>query len=460
MWKVWAFPKPVKEEITMFLGKRSAAVLAIAMTITLVLSGCGPAATPTPKPVQPAATSVPATPVPPSQPKTIKIGVIYPLTGNLGATGQDTKSAVEFAAEIVNNKYDIDFPFAKTEGIPSLGGAKLELFFGDSRGDPTQAMAEAERLITQEKVVAMCGAYNSAVAKTVSVVTERYKIPYVVSDVTSPALTERGFQYFFRVIPHDGMQTKNALVCLDDINKKYNAGIKTIALIWENTEWGSNVGLIVRTNAEQYGFTVVADIGYSSKATDVTAEVARIKAAKPDAIIHASYITDAILFNKTLKAMDVQPKAWIGMGGYVEPDFIASVGKDADFILARATFAPDLLTTKPYDAKINEAYKAKLGHDISVSAAEGVDQIFVLADALNRAASTDSDKLQKALMDTNLPETAVFGAYAGVKFDPSTHDNLLGRNTYLQIMDGKYRLVWPFAIAATPYTPYPSWKNR
>ncbi|HPU95924.1 MAG TPA: ABC transporter substrate-binding protein, partial [Bacillota bacterium] len=144
-------------------------------------------------------------------PATIKIGTIYPLTGANATTGADCMSGVEMALDIINNSYDIDFPFAKTVGIPNLGGAKLELVVGDSRGDATVGMAETERIITESKVCAFFGGYQSGVVKTTSMAAERLQIPYVLSDATSPTLTERGFQWFFRVIPHDGIQAKNAL---------------------------------------------------------------------------------------------------------------------------------------------------------------------------------------------------------------------------------------------------------
>ena len=103
-----------------------------------------------------------------AQPKVIKIGAIYPLTGNLATTGLDCKRGVEMAVEIINGKYDLSLPLAKTEGLPNLGGAKIEIIFADSKGDPKNGMAEAERLVTQEKVVAVIGAYQSAVTKTAS----------------------------------------------------------------------------------------------------------------------------------------------------------------------------------------------------------------------------------------------------------------------------------------------------
>src|SRR5271157_252779 len=93
-------------------------------------------------------------------PNTIKIGAVYPLTGNLASTGLDNKRGVELAVEIINNKYDLNLPLAKTEGLPNLGGAKIEIVWSDTKGEPKNGQAEAERLVTQEKVVGVIGAYQ------------------------------------------------------------------------------------------------------------------------------------------------------------------------------------------------------------------------------------------------------------------------------------------------------------
>ena len=124
--------------------------------------------------------------------KEIKIGVIYPLTGPAASTGQVLLEGVKLAADIINNKYNLNMPLAKTEGLPNLGGAKIVIVSGDHQAKPDVGMAEAERLITQEKVVALIGAYHSAVTATASQAAERYGIPFVNGDSTSPTLTGKG----------------------------------------------------------------------------------------------------------------------------------------------------------------------------------------------------------------------------------------------------------------------------
>lgn len=392
------------------------------------------------------------------QAATIKIGAVYPLTGAAASTGADCRRGVELALEIINNKYNFDFPFAKTTGIPALNGAQLEVVFGDSRGDPTQGMAEAERLITEEKVVAMIGGYQSAVVKTASAAAERYRIPYVLSDATSPTLTDRGFQWFFRVIPHDGIQAKNALELIQDIEQKEKTDIKRIAMAWENTEWGANVADQIRKWAKEYGLTIVADVSYTYQATDVTSEVLRIKSANPDVVLHAAYVSDAILFTQTFKAYGVKPKAFIGMAGHLDPNYLKTVGKDGENFFIRAVYGLDLATRKPVVAKINEIYRKKYGEDMSPNAARSFTAPFVVADAINRAKSTKPDDIRKALLETNIPAADLISPYMGVKFDPKTHDNVLARSLYLQVQNGKFRVVWPFELAAVDYVyPFPGW---
>ena len=188
-----------------------------------------------------------------AQQKVIKIGALYPLTGNLASTGMDCKRGVDLAVEIINGKYDLNLPFAKEEGIPNLGGAKIEVIYADTKGDPRNGLAEAERLITQEKVVALIGAYQSAVTKTGSQAAERLKTPFVCSDSSSPTLTQSGFKYFFRVSPHDGTMARNQFEFLKDLETQKGKKVKTVALIYENTEFGANVAKMQKQYAQEFG---------------------------------------------------------------------------------------------------------------------------------------------------------------------------------------------------------------
>jgi len=396
-----------------------------------------------------------------AQQKVIKIGAVYPLTGNLASTGIDCKRGVDLAVDIINGKYDLDLPLAKSEGLPNLGGAKIEIVYADTKGDPKNGMSETERLITSEKVVGMIGAYQSAVTKTASQETERLKIPYVCSDSSSPTLTERDFKYFFRVSPHDGTFAHDQFQFLKDLEKKTGQKVKTVALLYENTEFGSNVGKAEKKYAEEFGYKVVADIAYSANATDVTSEVGKLMNSKPDVLMHASYITDAILFTKTFKERGFQPKGFVTMSGYIEPGYLAAIKADGNYMIVRSTFALDLAKKKPLVGKVNELFKKKYGIEMSENAARSFMAPFVLADAINRAKSTNPDAIVNALLKTNIPGKQILYPWKGIKFDPKSHQNIYARGTLVQILNQEYTTVWPFEAAAKPVVwPFPSWKDR
>jgi branched-chain amino acid transport system substrate-binding protein len=395
-----------------------------------------------------------------AQQNVIKIGALYPLTGNLAATGMDCKRGVDLAVEIINGKFDLNLPFAKDEGIPNLGGAKIEIIYGDTKGDPKNGLAEAERLVTQEKVVALIGAYQSAVTKTASQAAERLKVPFVCSDSSSPTLTEREFTYFFRVSPHDGTMARNQFEFLKDMQTK-GKKVKTVALIYENTEFGANVAKMEQQYAKEFGFEVVADIAYQANSSDVTSEVGKLIAAKPDVVMHAAYITDAILFTKTFKEMDLVPQAFLSMAGYIESDYLPTVKADGNFFFVRSTFALDLAKKKPLVGQVAELYKKRYNIEMGENTARSFSAPFVLADAFNRARSTESDAVVKALLETNIPGDQIINPWKGIQFDPKSHQNIHASAMLVQIQDREYFTVWPFDAASRDIVwPFPAWKDR
>ena len=396
-----------------------------------------------------------------AQQKVIKIGAIYPLTGNLAATGMDCKRGVDLAVEIINGKFDLNLPFAKDEGIPNLGGAKIEVIYADTKGDPKNGLAEAERLITQEKVVALLGAYQSAVTKTGSQAAERLKIPYVCSDSSSPTLTERDFKYFFRVSPHDGTMARNQFEFLKDLETKTGKKVKTVAIVYENTEFGANVAKMQKTYAKEFGYDVVVDLAYPANASDVTSEVGKIMSAKPDVVMHAAYITDAILFTKTFKEMNLVPQGFLTMAGYVESDYLPTVKADGNYFLVRSTFALDLAKKKPMVGQVAELYQKKYNIPMGENTARSFSAPFVLADAFNRAKSTEPEAVVKALLETNIPGDQIINPWKGIQFDPKSHQNIYASAMLVQILDQAYYTVWPFDAASRDVVwPFPPWKDR
>jgi len=284
--------------------------------------------------------------------KEVKIGVILPLSGPLAPIGKSLKEGAELAADIVNHKYpELNISIAKWEGIPNLGGAKLKLIFADSRGDPGWGAEQAKRLIEDEKVVGLMGAYQSAVTKTASVEAERAGIPYINPDSTSPDLTKRGFKWFWRVTPHETWFTRDLFDFLDGLIAGKAPGVKAVpkseleplAVAVENTEWGAASLTEIEKFAKERGWKIAEAFKYPHKAADLTSESRRLIASKAPTFLFAPYVADAILFIKTLKEMKASPKLiWGQDAGFIEADFYKTLGADVNGILTRDLFSPEL----------------------------------------------------------------------------------------------------------------------
>jgi len=171
-----------------------------------------------------------------AQPKDIVIGISYPMTGPNAQAGIDNKPAFEIAAEIANGSIDFPAPFyQRLKGMPGLKGARVRLIFSDHQTKPELGQAEAERLITQEKVHALVCCWASSVTAVASQVAERYGIPFLNADSSSPGLTRRGLKFFFRTTPHDEHFTQAMFDFFRDFEKKRGVKVKTLALTYEDT---------------------------------------------------------------------------------------------------------------------------------------------------------------------------------------------------------------------------------
>jgi branched-chain amino acid transport system substrate-binding protein len=179
----------------------------------------------------------------------------------MAQTGVDARHALDTALDIINNPYDLNLPLDKQKGLPNLGGASIRVIYADHQGDPQKGRAEAERLITQEKVSAITGCYHSAVTAVVSEMTERYGIPFTCADSSAPSLTRRGLKLFFRASPHDEMFSQ-AMFDLMDIMRKKGQKIETLALFHEDTIYGTDSANIQNKLAGERGYKVVTDIKY------------------------------------------------------------------------------------------------------------------------------------------------------------------------------------------------------
>src|SRR5258708_4662485 len=381
--------------------------------------------------------------------KTVKIGAIYPLSGN---------AAIETAVEIINNAHPElgNLPLAKNAGLPGLGGAKVEVIFADNQGSPAVGQNQALRLITEEKVVALNGSYQSGITLTASAIAEKYGIPFLSGESVAASLTERGFKWFFRTTP---VAADFAKIYLDFLKDVKAAGNKTdnIALVHENTEYGTSVASVIAGVFKENGLNLALDIAYNANTTDIQSHVLQLKDKKPDVVIMISYTSDAILYVKTMQALDYKPPMMMAdNAGFSDPSLVKTVGKLAQGVFNRSSFSIGPPGSPTF--LINEMYKKKSGDDLDDTSARQMQGFFVLCDAIDRAGSTAPAQIQAALKATDLKPDQLIMGYNGVKFDDKGQ-NILAAGMVIQLQDGEHYVpVWPKDKAVTPpVLPYKGW---
>jgi branched-chain amino acid transport system substrate-binding protein len=398
--------------------------------------------------------------------KTIKIGAIYPLTGGAAAAGRELRAGVELAVEIANNAMaDIDMSMAKNAGITSMGGAKIEIIFKDHEGNPTLGADLAKKLILDDKVDGLLGCYHSSVTKTVSAVAEQYGVPMINGSSTSPALTQRGFKWFWRTTPHDVWFTKDLFEFLNGLTEGKVKGVAAVAKkdimnlssACEKTEWGSFVSELIQQFAKEYGYDLKKSMLYAKEAPDLSSEVRSLKASRADVMLFASYTSDAILMMKTMKAQKAQPKViWGQDAGFEVPEFRATLGDSVVGILTRTVFLPQVVQVKKVAGQVNALYKAKTGNDLTGASARSFTGLQTWVHVLEKAASTEPAAIQKAANELNIPGSELVVPWAGIKF--STSGDEIGQNTLGSGLIGQYQksadgqivleIVYPFDVAS------------
>jgi branched-chain amino acid transport system substrate-binding protein len=376
----------------------------------------------------------------------VKIGVILPLTGNSASAGQSAKDAVDLGAEIINTPHPElkAMPLAAGAGLPNLGGAKIELDEADHQGSPQVGQQQTIRLITQDHVAALLGSYQSSVSLVATAVAERQAIPFLVADSVAANITGRGFKFTFRTTPIAPDFGKAYADFINDV-KKSGFKIDSIAIVNENTDYGTSVAESLLAAAKAANLNVSAHVTYNANSSDVSAQVLQLKSANPDAVIFISYTADSILYFKTMKNLDYLPPMIIGdNSGFSDPSFIPNVGDLAQGALDRSAFDIGKPGTNSYI--VNKLFHDKYGRDLDDTSARWMQGLFVLADAINRAGSTDAEKIREALNETDLKADQLMIGYKGVKFD-NTGQNTLASTFLIQLKGKQYVSVWPENLA-------------
>jgi branched-chain amino acid transport system substrate-binding protein len=378
--------------------------------------------------------------------KTVKIGNIIPLSGPSASVGVQGKDVREMAVEEINN----------AGGIKSLGGAKIEMIYVDSKSDPTVGVTEAERLINSEKVHLLTGCWNSAVTYPTTQVAERYGIPFIVPVSVRDTITERGFKYVFRIAAKDSWWTRDQFRFLKDMEKEFNVEIKTLAFVYENGDWGTGFAAGWKKLAKEFGYEVVLDEPYPSTASDLSPVVMKMKKAHADVVMLVSNAADAILLTNTMAELKVSPKAVIASGGgHADPKYLDNCKKNADYVFDEVEWETDL--GKPGVQEINAKFKERYGYNLAGESVDAYASMYVIADALERAGSLNPKKIRDALAATKLDSgPAMIVSYDAIEFDKDGQNKNAGI-VIVQVreMNGKMEriTVWPKNARRSGYTP-------
>ena len=374
----------------------------------------------------------------------VNIGVLYPTSGSAARFGQMCVNAVQMAVDDVNN----------AGGIKSLGGVKLKPIYADIQSDPGVTRNQAERLMATGNLTAATGSYVSTFTLVATEVAERYKIPYVTGSIANK-LTERGFKFTFQVSPKANMFGEMQM----EFAEKLAGRGKRVAVVFEDTDYGTSTSKGLIEGAKKAGFEIAMAEPYTAKFTDATPLVNKIKAAKPELFFPVSYITDALLIIRTMKQLNVNAGVIAGGAGYLIPDFYKDLGKDAEYVFSVGSWNYDVNCAEV--PAISAAYQKRFGEFLMEHAGEAYVMVWVLADALERAASTDPPKVRDALAKTNLtkgPGSVMPGCR--VEFD-DTGWNKHVHPVMTQWQNGELRTVYPASDSRVkPVWPVPAWDKR
>ena len=365
-----------------------------------------------------------------AQTREVKVGYILPVTGPLAFEAALALNGLQLAVDEINGG----------GGIKSLGGAKLNLIISDVQSDTTVTRTETDRLINGYKLSAIHGCFASALTLIASEVAERAKVPLLTGSSTDQLNKGRRFTFtpFARA-------SQFALAQLQ-MSKLANAAPK-VAVVFENTAFGTATSNGLREQAAGEGVEIVLFEPYSAGVSDASPLINKVKASGANMLFPVSYLNDLILIIRAIRQNGLQLAINGGSGGFVIPDFYKNVGNSAEGLLGVAHWNHDI------DANaqaVNAQYQKQHGEFLFEYAGGLVAQTFMIADALERAASTDPQKVRDALATLDISSGYAAMCPGGkVKFGPD------GKNIYahpvgVQWQNGDLASVFPQADARAP----------
>ncbi|HYB44793.1 MAG TPA: ABC transporter substrate-binding protein [Candidatus Methylomirabilis sp.] len=377
-----------------------------------------------------------------AQPRAVKVGMVSPVSGPMADVGQDERLGAQMAVEAIN----------ASGGIKSLGGARIELLPADSETKVEVARSEAERLVNQGAQI-LTGGYHSAHVATIALLAQQRRIPYVIDISAADAPTanvarsvregQQKVQYVYRIFPGSATFGRNAVRYMSEIFREAGPSPKRIVVMYSNDLFGKTQteSFQAAIKAASPGFDVVEVIPYPENAADLSTEVGRAKAARPDILSPITRPATAILLLEELAKQRVEVMGVVSPGapGLYETRQIQQLRERIEYVMDSTVYAN---YRKPETQRIAPEYaKRSGGRNFDASGAYSYEAMLVIADALERAASTDPDAVVAAVKKTNFAGGVTVSS-GPVVFN-EVGDNPNASTAMLQILGQKPRVVWP-----------------
>jgi branched-chain amino acid transport system substrate-binding protein len=361
----------------------------------------------------------------------VKIGIINCLTGTQAPIG-----------EYMSNGYKLALEDLKKKGIP------VQLVIEDDTGKPQVSMSAMEKLVTRDQVAAVVGPYSSACASAASKLAEKYRVPLLVPVASKEEITRQNLKYVYRL----SATTEDYASILISMAQKLGKP-KTMAILNENTDFGTSGAKSAKAYASQVGIQVVAEEAYAAGSPDYRSTLAKIKAKNPDLVFMVSYVADGILLMRQAREVGLSPQAFLGAGaGFASSEFAREKAISND-VFSSTQWTPDV--NWPGAKDFAKRYKAAFGKDeVPYHAANAYASLMVMAETAAKVGG-DREKLRAALDSGKW--NGIMGDVQFIDYNGYTNQN---RHQMLveQIQDGKHETVWPpqYAIKK-PHYPF-KWK--
>jgi branched-chain amino acid transport system substrate-binding protein len=311
---------------------------------------------------------------------TIKIGVIQPLTGSVAYNGTTDVNGAKLAADEINAK-------------GGVLGKKIELVVEDGQCKPADTVNAAEKLIQRDKVVAIMGAFCSSATLAIMPVAQNYKIPLVTAVSSAAALTEKGNPWFFRATETDALLAKAfAKILYNDLK------LRTVAYIGVNDDFGRGGVAEFEKQMEALGARTVMKEYFEHGTSDFYTLLTKLKSSGAEGVFVAAETQDGSILVKQKAELGISTKMF-GVGSWATADFIKLAGPAGEGIYAAVPYASTMATpkNKTFVADYENRYHEAPGK----YSAAGYNGINIIAQAIERAKSTDADSIREALGKTD-----------------------------------------------------------